>query len=36
MTEASKRVICMIKICNTHIITIKKNYLLGILNIWGF
>ena len=35
MTQASKSVICMIKMCNTHIITIKKNYLLGTLDIWG-
>ena len=35
MTEASKSVICTITICNTHIITIKKNYLLGTLDIWG-
>ena len=35
ITEASKSVICMIKICNTHIITIEKNYLLGTLDIWG-
>ena len=36
MTGAFRSVICMIKICNTHIITIKNNYLLGTLDIWDF